>query len=417
MKPTLRTIVRVALVVGAIGGGVGIFAGLVASKPQPQRKEHRKDGLVVDVRRVSMDDVPISVTGHGVVIPAEQVDLQAEVVGKVVWQSDRLIAGGRFRKGDTLLRLDSRDYRLSARELAARVERAEVALDIERGRKKIAEREWELLDAGKLADADGRARALREPQLRAAQNDLRAARAGQERAQLAVAKTVLRAPFNAVVVREAVGKGQLLSPGFPLASLVNTDTFLVQVAIPADRLSSILVPGLNAPVGAGAPAVVRHDLGTDVVERRGRVVRLLSDLDPNGQMARVVVEVEDPLGLARNDDGRTPLPLLLGAQVQVEIDAGTLERVVEVPRAALRNGDEVFVMDDGSLDIRPVHVVWRTDDSVFVNSGLKGGEELVVSRVAAPLEGMRLVTEATSLRNSTEKLATTTPSTEGNDLR
>jgi len=405
------------MVVGAIGGGVAIFAGLVASKPQPERKERSDDGLVVEVRRVSSGDVPISVTGHGIVIPAEQIDIQAEVVGKVVWQSEKLIAGGRFRKGETLLRLDSRDYRLSARELAARVEHAEVALDIERGRKKVAEREWKLLDGSKFADAEGRARALREPQLRAAQNDLRAARAGHRRARLAVAKSLLRAPFNAVVVRESVGKGQLLSPGVPLASLVNTDTFLIQVAIPADRLSSIHIPGLNARTGSGAEAIVRQDLGSETVERSGRVVRLLSDLDPDGQMARVVVEVEDPLGLTANAAARGDLPLLLGAHVQVEIDAGRLERVVEVPRAALRNGSAVFVMDEGQLDIRPVRVVWRTDESVFVKSGIEDGDELVTSRVAAPLEGMRLLTEAHGLHESTDKLATTKSPTGNTVLR
>ncbi len=407
MKPILRTVVRTSLVVGALGAGVAIFAGLAATKPQPIRIEPVEDGLVVAVQPVTRNDVSISVTGHGVVIPSEQIQLQSEVVGKVVWQSEKLIAGGRFRKGDSLLRIDARDYRLSARELAARVERAEVALDIERGRKKIAESEWELLEPGNVADPEGRARALREPQLRAAQNDLRAARAGHRRARLSIEKTVLRAPFDAVIVSEAVGKGQLLSPGVPLATLVRTDTFLVQVAIPADRLATIRIPGVNAPAGGGATATVRQDLGSRIVEHQGRVVRLLSDLDPNGQMARVVVEVDNPLGLDPDDPDGERSPLLLYAHVDVELDAGHLERVAEVPRAALRNGDQVYVMADGRLDIRPVRVVWRTDQAVFVNSGLEEGDQLVTSRVAAPLDGMRLLTEASGLRRSTDRLAST----------
>jgi len=366
---------------GALSASIAAFVLLVETRPTPAPEQRRDDGLLVEVAEVHRDTVAVSVRAQGLVSPAEEVVITPEVAGRVVWQDERLIAGGRFAKGETLLRIDARDYRYLADQQEAAIERAEVALDLEQGRRKVAEREWKLLGPGDGADEASKARALREPQLRAARNDLAAARSGYRRAKLAVEKSTLRAPFNAIVTRESVGAGQQVGLQ-PVATLVNTDRYLVYVTVPTATLSAIRV---------GASARIRHDLGNAAVERTGTVVRLLGDMDPTGQMAKVAVEVVDPLG-----DGDGP-PLLLGAFVDVDIEAGELRDVVEVSRSALRNGGQVFVKRDGLLDVRPVDIAWREPDVVYVSAGLEDGDEIITSRVPSPVDGMRVRTSAETL--------------------
>jgi hypothetical protein len=171
----------------------------------------------------------------------------------------------------------------------------------------------------------------------------------------------------------------------------------VQASIPVARLAVIAVPGLNSEEGKGAAVTVVQEIGGKRIERAGRVVRLLGDLDPVGRMARLLVEIDDPLGLKKTPkksggEGAKPapeLPLLLGAFVEAAIEADTLTDVVELPRLALRDGDSVYVVDgEGRLAVRTVEVAWRREQTVLVKKGLDAGDEVIVSRLPSAVPGM-----------------------------
>ena len=64
--------------------------------------------------------------------------------------------------------------------------------------------------------------------------------------------------------------------------------------------------------------------------REGTVIRFLSDLESNSRMARVVVEVKDPLALEDANAGLEKL--FLGSFVKLEIELPTLQDAIRVPR-------------------------------------------------------------------------------------
>ena len=82
--------------------------------------------------------------------------------------------------------------------------------------------------------------------------------------------------------------------------------------------------------------------------RKGAVLRLLGDLDPVGQQARILVEIEDPLGLEKPESERG-VPLLLGSFVHVKIEARKLAKVIEIPRKAVHAGRYVHLFTEGGL--------------------------------------------------------------------
>ncbi|MCA9583061.1 MAG: HlyD family efflux transporter periplasmic adaptor subunit, partial [Myxococcales bacterium] len=180
--------------------------------------------------------------------------------------------------------------------------------------------------------------------------------------------------------------GQVVGPQSPVVTLVGTDRFWVQVSVPVNHLAWISVPGRNGT--EGSKALVRHTSGEQVVERIGHVVRMLGDLDPVGRMARLLVEIEDPLRLNKDEPG---LPLLLGAYVEVRIEGQEVEDVIEIPRSTLQEGNQVYVMTPKNLlDIRSVTVPWRTEDTVWVSKGLSTGDRVITSRIPLALRGMTL---------------------------
>jgi RND family efflux transporter MFP subunit len=378
-----RRLLQLVPVLAVLAVGVGVAWFLVQTRPEPAQAPREERGALVEVTQARAGAWPRTLRAQGTVIPSQQVTLYPEVPGRVEWRSERLTPGGVLREGEPLLRLDDRDYRIAVRQQAAQVQRARTELQLEEARVKVAEREWELLGLEQSGQEEGSVLALREPQLRAAKDDLESALSGLERARLDVARTRLAAPFDALVLEESVNVGQVVGPQTPVVTLVGTEIFWVQVSVPADRLAFISGATVRPSNGPGAPVLVWQQMGGERVVRSGRVVRLLGDLDPQGRMARLLVAIEDPLGLKQAPEGEPSptLPLLLGAYVNVEIDAGTVEDVVAVPLEALRGQDTVYVLrEDDTLDIRRVE-------------GLAGGERLVTSRLPGAMEGMRLRTE------------------------
>jgi RND family efflux transporter MFP subunit len=384
----MSNIARTLAPIGVLLLGSGLAAAFIATRETPERKAVAPLPPRVEVRTVLEEDRAAGVKALGTVVAAEKVTLQPEVTGVARYVSPNLVPGGRVKKGELLVRIDPRNFRLAVEERKAQVAKAEFDLQVERGRQRVAKKEWELLEGETSGEAD-EALALRKPHLRNARTALEAARSALERAKLDLARTRIRAPFDAVVESEGVEIGQLLSPSAQVATLVGTDAFWVQTNLPIAELALLEMPGPDGQ--EGSKAVVLQESGPRApLEREGRVVRLLGDLDPRGKMARVLVEVPDPL--SRGPEGDR-LPLLLGSVVRVELEGRPLEDVYVVPRLALHEGDRVQTVEDDELAIRPVDVVWRGRDQAYVRGPLGPSPEVVVSKLQTPVAGMKVRVE------------------------
>ena len=219
-------------------------------------------------------------------------------------------------------------------------------------------------------------------------------------------RTVLQAPFNAIVTEKSVDIGQVIGPGSKVATLVDSDTFWVGVSVPVDQLPWISIPNVNGKEGSKA-LVIQH-IGDDVESSySGRVLRLLGGVDPNGKMARLIIEVANPLKPVKKSRGKSKaesesntqtsdpvFPLLLDSHVKVEIDGPELYDVCEIPRHAMRKGDNVWVMSkDNKLAVKKVKVLWTRQQRAFVRGDLHSGDDVITSRIETPVEGMDLKLE------------------------
>ncbi len=405
--PRLPAWLSAILVIVILGGGIGVAVAFVKTRPTPQKEQEEVALTVVDVAVVEEGTQSVELELNGQVQPSRQIVVMPEVGGRVVWQSAEVMPGGIVRKGDPLVRIDPRDYSLAVQQQQAQLSSQQLTLKVEEGRRKVAEREWELFKKEReaaglpLPNGDDQALALRKPYVDSAEVGVSSAKSGLDRAQLALSKTVLTAPFNAFVRSESVEKGQLVSPSMQLITLVGTDTFWVQVSVPIDKLGYVRLPRGDEP---GSKVKVSQQTGGGRVEREGRVIRLLGDLDPIGRLARVLVEVQDPFRLKEGSSKvgdlspkeetsskKSELPLLLGSYVRVQIEGVELDDVVRIPRLALMENNKVYRLDaDDKLVIETVEIAWGTRDYVMVRGPLKKGDRLITTNLAAPVEGMKL---------------------------
>jgi multidrug efflux pump subunit AcrA (membrane-fusion protein) len=212
---------------------------------------------------------------------------------------------------------------------------------------------------------------------------------------LSLARTDIVAPFNAIVRSTHVNVGSQVSTQDPLAQLVGTDEYWIQVSLPVDRLAWIIIPRTNAEEGASVTIAYRGN------QRQGTVARLLSDLETDGRMARLLVSVKDPLGLNAKTRDSAP-PMLIGEYVRVVIQGQRLTDVYRIPRSALRDDSTIWILaDDETLKIKPVETVWRDTDHVLMKDGIVPGQRLIVSDLSAPVDGLPLKdSDADPLDNS-----------------
>jgi RND family efflux transporter MFP subunit len=387
-KDFLRRLLPIVIIaVGVLGAW-----WLVANRPRAPRERIEPIPPIARVVQAARTTERVRVTAMGTVVAAKRVVLQPEVSGRVIEQNDRLLPGGLLEAGEVILRIDPRDYETAVKQQEAAVEQARLEVQLEKGRQVIAEREWRLLEEDIALDEASQDLALRKPQQKNAKAALEAALSALEQARLQLERTRVYAPFNAVVQEEFVDEGQLVNPQTRLATLIGTDRFWVQVSIPVDRLRWIAFSGTQG-TDASKVTVIQEVSGDTQIERPARLVRLLGDLDPVGRMARVLVEIEDPLGLKAGHNPQE-LPLMLGAYVRVEIEGKDVEEVFSIPRTSVREGNKVWIMDEEDrLVFRPVEVLHRSKHRVLIRKGLDGGERIVTNSIPSPLPGMKLRTE------------------------
>ena len=384
-------ILKVVLPLLVIGLALLAAQTLLVFGPTVPKTAREVTPTFVEVLTARVRDERAVIVAYGAVQNHQRLIVQPEISGRVVKLNPRLVIGETLDQGAALLQIDPRDYRVAMDEQRAALAKAKFDLKMELGNQAVAKREWSLLNpsAGEV-NTLSRQLALRRPHIKEKRMALAAAQSQLRKSQLDLRRTVLRVPFNAVVLNESVEMGQLINTQSTVATLVGTDEFRVQVSVPIQQLEWVAFPDADHPRGS-LVRVIRERGGKKPVVRQGMVVELLGDVTENGRMAQVLVSIADPLELEKPAKGRRPL--LLGEYVRVEIEGPVLHDVIVLPRGAIREGSRVWVKNaEHQLDVRPVEIVLSRKETVLVNQGLRDGEEIITSQVPAAIPGLPLQT-------------------------
>ena len=364
-----------------IGIGVCLSSLLVFFRYTPPKTEANKIALPVSVISIQKQTKVVMISGFGTVKAKEQLDVRPQVSGHIVELHPALQVGGRIKQGEVLARIDPRDYQIAVDAREADLARAEFQLKLEKGNQVVAKQEWALLEEDIARSPLGQELALRKPHLKEKEAALAAAKSQLERAKLDLERTQISAPFDAVILSESIELGKYVNPQSTVVVLAGTAAAQVVARISRQELKWIATAEQRAP-----KATVIQTFGDgSAIEREGRFVRVLGDVDAAGRMAQVLVEIESPFDRTAGE------PLLLDSFVRVEIAGREVADVFAVPRGALREGGRILIVDDGSkLGIRRVETVFTSGETSFVRGDLDTEQPVVISPVQNPLAGMLL---------------------------
>lgn len=396
---------------GILGGAVVLAALMIALRPDPPLREPGSQAPFVTTALAAGRDGAIPVYSAGTVRPRAEIDVAAQINGKVASVAPAFQSGGRVSAGEVLFRIDDADYLNRVQQARANVAAQLVGLLQAEEEARIARAEYEGFLRRRSDDAPPPGEAspltLREPQLAAARAALARDSAALADAELALSRTEVRAPFSGIVRTEVVDVGQFVAAGQGVGRLYADDA--VEVVVPLSDADAALIPDLwTLDAGDGdtsVEATVMAEYGDAAYAWSGYVDRAEAALDEQTRTIDVVVRVPDPFAGGRaatpdgdgaeSEDGPGGPPLLVGQFVEVRIAGGAPERYFTVPRSALRTGNEVWALrQDTLVTIVPVGVLQRADELVYVTGALAEGQAVVLSGLQFATEGMVVRTSA-----------------------
>jgi RND family efflux transporter MFP subunit len=379
---TVKIFLPIALILGSL-----LVAGvLVANRPSNTMVEAQERVVTIDAAEVVLEDIRISVLAQGTVTPHRETSIVSEVAGKILKVSPSFNAGGYVAEGEVLIEIDDGNYQANLMRARASVESAESALATEKGRAEVAYNEWQKLPKNSQRSQDATDLYLRKPQLEQAQAQLLAAQADLQKAQDDLERTIIRAPYDALIRSKRSDLGQYVSPGTPLAEVFAVDYAEVRLAIPQGKLAYLDLPGVSGyDTLEQAPMVDLYtDVSGEVTHWTARLHRTEGVFDERSRVLFTVARVSDPYAL---DIGDTQ-PLRMGTFVKANIVGKLFEDLVALPRHVIRAGNMVWVVDDQMrLRNRKVSTLRTEGKQIYVNSGLQEGDLVSLTNISGAIPG------------------------------
>ena len=362
-----------------ISAAVGIVALLLSSESEIETTSGEAYAIGVRTLEVVPTLVNLRVESEGTVQPSASTQLIAQVAGEIIEVDEALRAGGRFAKGQLLLRIDPQDYdNLYARALAT-LERAEVEaryFDAERIRLRTLA-EQNMVSESQLTEIE-RAAGVATASLADAQVQVEAAR-------LDLVRTEIRAPYDGRVASEQVDVGQFLQRGGVIADLYATNQLEIRLPLANSQLAfldrSLVATGVY-PAGSEPAVQLAADYAGELHRWSGKLVRSEGAIDRQSRVVYVVVQVDNP-----TSDRGVDLPV--GLFLRATIAGITVADAMLVPRSAIREDDQVLVVaPDNTLRFRRIGILRYQGEYAVVTEGLQAGELLCVSTLQYVVEGM-----------------------------
>lgn len=351
----VRFLVPIAILVGG-GFGYSVLSIEMEEEKRPPSKEKAIRTKVSDLR---IEDYVVNVQTQGIVQSHNEITLSGQVSGQITALSPNFEVGKYFSKGEILIELDDRDYKsvlraAQARQLSAKSARELAEVNFERTK---LGHEGDSFSVVTKAEMDQAAAALSQ-----AEADLDAATVQVDQANLNLDRTKIRAPFDGRVREKLVGLGESLNQGSPAAIIFAVDYAEVRLPIAARERQYLRLPERDEdePV-----SVELRDAISPESEQRwtARIVRTEGALDVDSLELFVIARIDDPFGMQSGHP-----PLRIGQPVSASITGKTLQGVVVLPRAAVRQLNQVILISKSSLTLRntSIHPIWSDNEFIIV---------------------------------------------------
>jgi len=428
MQPLVRR--RIGIVAAIILSAMLIYVLLLILKPKPKEKEQQERSRTFKVYQIKKMPAKISFTGFGTAQPIRQVDLAAEVKGRIVYCKPELKNGIIVPAEELLVKVDPADYEIALqqaqaeiKQLDANIARIKQLLKDDQERLKVIDKDLELAKKNfvrvkSLADKEATSESIldqTEQVVMQKKNVLLALKSlisqrpiemdelqarkitAMSRAKLAelnLKRCEIRSPFAGRIGDLSVEAGQFVNMGAKIMHLA--DDRVLEIPVSVDSIEAIRL-GLgsnNKQAGSeylhwfsGVEKLTAELEWVDAPESyrwAAKTIRI-EDFDEDTRTVKIVVR---PLASAA---AKAPYPLVAGMFCRVYLQGQEIPDAIRLPRTAIQFGGRIFVLKDGRLSERKVEILHRSETCLIVREGLAAGEMVVTEKMPFGIvEGMKI---------------------------
>ena len=370
-----------------------LMLALVIMGCEEQAQQAEVPPLPVKVVKAERRDVPLSIEMVGTTLGQQDVPIRARVEGFLETMN---FEEGRFvKQGDLLYTIDPQPFQAKLVEAQSQLASAQTSLakseaDLNRIRplaemKAVSEQD---LDAAVAQEAAARA-------------NVRAAEAGVDLAEIELSYTKIYAPIEGLIGLTKARPGEFVGrePNpVVLNILSDINPIRVRFAI-AEREYLILARTYMQSINKDATTESVRERNEQMKQdsRKQDLVLILADGSRHDQLGSVTAASQaiDPTTGTYSVEAVFPNPtgyLLPGQFARVLAPYQTLEDAVTVPRKAiveLQGRFRVYIVDGSSaVEMREVELGPIKDADIVIESGLDGGETVIVEGLQKVRPGM-----------------------------
>ncbi|WP_375748363.1 efflux RND transporter periplasmic adaptor subunit [Vibrio sp. HN007] len=319
----------------------------------------------VAVQKTQPSSYESEVVGYGEVHSKYELTFTSEVSGRVESISDSFETGMVVKKGTVLAHVDDTSYQQAVTQAKASVAQAKLDYLEEQRQGEQAKLEWQR--SGLSGEPDSPL-VLREPQLANAKATLENAQQELKKAQRDLSNSIIKAPFDALVITRDIQPGSYVQAGSQVATLYSIDSVEVEIPLSEEQWSSLPVfDNQTLKTEKWPVTLTTSDLR---FEWQGYVVRTEQHLSSETRQRSLVIAVDEPL-----EKGTHLYP---GTFVQATISGKSLENLWELPSSAISQQGELWLVNDsGLLNRVAADVKFAKQDSVYVTPVTESDAQVV----------------------------------------
>lgn len=365
-----RFLISISFLVVAIVAAFFIMQALANSKKDPESRAKEKAKIFVRVNTIKYSDMNTSIKASGRLSSQSLVDLSAEVSGKILQGDISLKEGTNFKKGDLLVRIFDEEAKNNLKASKSRFLNSiagilpDMKIDFSQEYDKW-NKFFNDININKELPALPKFNTDKEKIFLASRNILNDYYT-IESAQVRLSKYKIYAPFKGTFTNVMMEVGSVANPGTRIATMIKTDNLELEVPVKAEDIYWIK---------KGDKVKVSTNDGQ--MTWWGKVVRKSDYVDPASQSIMVYVAVEP----------KKDKPLYQGQYLQAEFSDKIVHQSFEIPRNALFNKNEVYLVEDGVLKRATVSVL-KLGSTTALISGPKENSTIVVEPLINAAEGV-----------------------------
>ena len=354
--------------------GYSLMSKLGSREAEIRQMSVRESRKSVKVNQVEYKSRELALSGLGRVVSESAIDLITEVQGVIQAGNVSLKRGMRFRQGQILFKVNDQEARLnlSAQKSNFMTAIAGILPDLKIDFPDVFDRWQTYFESLNVEEAlpplpevtDSKEKVFLST--RNILNQYYTIKSAEER----LSKYVIRAPFSGSYIDVLLEVGSVVNPGNRVARIARSNRLELEVPFRTEDLDYI---------GIGMAVSVQSE---DAKSKwKGRISRIGSALDPTTQSINVYVQF---------DPGSTRI--FEGQYLAVEVPVKRTKAVMEIPRNAVVNQNEVFIVEDSVLKVKPIQIEKLNRETLFF-SGLEQGSYIVVEPLISAYENMPVLME------------------------